>query len=145
MILAIRIHGLVEIDETIENALFRLRMRRKYSATLLLPTKQNLALLKKIRNFIAYGPINDKSLLALIEKRAQLIDKNKKINASQVVNEILSQEKKGKLDLNALNLKSFFRLHPPRKGIDAKIHFGRKKGVLGDNGDKINDLLGRML
>ncbi|MEK6848699.1 MAG: uL30 family ribosomal protein [Nanoarchaeota archaeon] len=39
--------------------------------------------------------------------------------------------------------KDFFRLHPPRGGIKSKFHF--PKGVLGDNGDKINDLIGRML
>ncbi|KKL95423.1 hypothetical protein LCGC14_1854700, partial [marine sediment metagenome] len=42
-----------------------------------------------------------------------------------------------------LNLKPFFRLHPPRKGIKSKLHF--PKGVLGDNKEKINDLVLRML
>ena len=39
----------------------------------------------------------------------------------------------------------FFRLHPPRKGIDSKKGFGVGKGVLGNHGDKINELIGRML
>lgn len=38
---------------------------------------------------------------------------------------------------------NFFRLHPPRGGIKTKFHF--PKGVLGNNKDKINDLIGRML
>ncbi len=41
--------------------------------------------------------------------------------------------------------KNFFRLHPPRRGIESKKHFGVGKGVLGDNGEKINELLVRML
>jgi len=36
-------------------------------------------------------------------------------------------------------------LHPPRKGIESKKHFGVGKGVLGDNKEKINELLERML
>lgn len=40
-------------------------------------------------------------------------------------------------------IENFFRLHPPRKGIKSKLHF--PKGVLGDNKDKINDLILRML
>ena len=40
---------------------------------------------------------------------------------------------------------NFFRLHPPRKGIDSKKHFGVKKGVLGNNKEKINELIERML
>ncbi len=39
--------------------------------------------------------------------------------------------------------KNFFRLHPPRKGINAKLHF--PKGVLGNNKEKINELIERML
>lgn len=42
-------------------------------------------------------------------------------------------------------IKNFFRLHPPRKGIEAKKHFGVGKGVLGDNKEKINELIERML
>ena len=40
-------------------------------------------------------------------------------------------------------LKPFFRLHPPRKGIKSKKHY--PKGVLGNHGKKINELLERML
>jgi len=39
----------------------------------------------------------------------------------------------------------FYRLSPPRKGIDSKLAFGIKKGVLGNNKEKINDLIMRML
>jgi ribosomal protein L30/L7E len=42
-------------------------------------------------------------------------------------------------------IENFFRLHPPRGGIDAKKHFGVHKGVLGDNGKDINKLITRML
>jgi glycosyltransferase involved in cell wall biosynthesis len=49
------------------------------------------------------------------------------------------------LKYEELNLKPFFSLHPPRKGINSKKHFGVKKGVLGDNKEQINDLIKRML
>ena len=38
-----------------------------------------------------------------------------------------------KKGLEELGLKPFFRLHPPRGGIESKKHFGVGKGVLGDN------------
>ncbi|MBS3091751.1 hypothetical protein J4217_04885 [Candidatus Pacearchaeota archaeon] len=145
MIIAIRISGLVEIPQKVNESLFRIRLRRKYSAVLLLPIAENLSILKKLRNTIAYGKINDSTLSALLEKRAQLIDKKKKIDFKAVANEILNQEKKGKLDLQSLGIKPFFRLHPPRKGIETKIHFPIRKGVLGDNKEKINDLVRGML
>jgi hypothetical protein len=40
-------------------------------------------------------------------------------------------------------LKGFFRLHPPRKGIDSKLQY--PKGVLGNNKKDINKLIERML
>ena len=130
---------MVNMSEKAEQALFRLRLRRKYSAVLMRPTKINLKILNNIRNFVAYGDINKETLTELIKRRAQPIDKTKKVDAEKIVLEL---EKK---ELQSLGLKPFFRLHPPRKGIDSKKHFGVNKGVLGDNKEKINDLVRRML
>lgn len=139
MILVIRISGQVGLPHPIKEALHRLRIRRKYAAVLVKPTNENIKLLKNLRNQIAYGDIDKKTLTELVEKRGQLLDKSKKIDAKKIVEGL---EKK---DLKALGLKPFFRLHPPRGGIDAKVHFPIRKGVLGDNKEKINDLVRRML
>jgi len=144
MILLIRITGMVEVNSDIQEALFRLRLRRKYAAVLIKESEENMKLLSKVRNTIAYGTIDDKTLLELITKRARTVG-NKKFDAKAVVAGLQEQAKKGKLDLVALGIKPFFRLHPAIGGIDTKIHFGRKKGVLGDNKEKINDLVRRML
>jgi len=137
MIVVIRISGLVEVPEKINETLFRIRLRRKYSTTLLTETEENLALLKKVRDYVAYGKIDSETLRLLIEKRAVFRDKKK--NPEEIISLL---ESKG---LKAAGIKPFFRLHPPRGGIDSKIHFGKKKGVLGDNGLKINELIRRML
>ena len=139
MILIIRISGLVDVNGDEKEALHRLRMRRKYSAVLIKPTPENMSLLIKLRNLIAYGEIDKKTLTELIAKRGMAVDKSKKIDAEKVA------EKLSESSLSELGLKPFFRLHPPRGGIDAKKHFGVKKGVLGDNGKGINDLVRRML
>jgi len=139
MILVIRIGGLVDMTREFEEMLFRFRLRRKYSAVLMQPTVLNIKILKKLRNHIAYGEINKETMKELIEKRGISLDKSKKINPEKVMDQ---------LEKNPLNsdIKPFFRLHPPRGGIDSKKHFGvSKKAVLGDNKDKINDLVRRML
>ena len=139
MIAVIRISGLVKIPGVVQETLFRMRLRRKYSLIFLHPTPVNMKLLNKVRNYVAYGDINEKTLLELIEKRAESVDK-KKVDAKMIVSHL---EKKS---LSSLGLKPFIRLHPPRGGIDAKKHFGvSKKAVLGDNKEKINDLIRRML
>jgi len=144
MILMIRIKGLVEVDKDVQEALFRMRLRRKYSAVLIIPNEESMKLIKKVRNFVAYGTIDEKTLLHLIERRAKPISGNK-ADAKSILSGIEAQTKKGKLDLTELGVKPFFRLHPPIKGIDAKVHFGTRKGVLGDNKEKINDLVRRMI
>ena len=113
----IRISGMVKVNKDIEETLYRLKLRRKYSCVVVKPTKENLGMIKKIRYHVAYGKINKETYDKLIKERGK-------------------KDKEGKL-------KAFFRLHPPRKGINSKLHF--PKGVLGNNENKINDLVERML
>ena len=135
----IRISGLVEVPHTVQETLFRIRLRRKYTLVLMPSTPLTNLLLKTVRNFVAYGEIDKETLSLLFQKRAQLIDKKKKINLLDAA--ALVEKKK----LEDLGLKPFFRLHPPRGGIDSRYHFGVRKGVLGDHKEKINDLIRRML
>jgi len=114
----IRISGRVGIRKDIEETLDRLRIKRKYSCVVLEPTKENMGMIKKVKDFVAYGEIDDATYKKLVEKRGRKVH--------------------GKL-------KPFFRLHPARGGIESKKHFGVGKGVLGDNKNKINELMERML
>ena len=120
LICTIRIRGKIGLNRDIFETLHRLRLRRKYTCVVIKPSKENLGMLKKVKDFVAFGEINEETYKKLKSKRG-IKDPN---------------SKEGKL-------KPFFRLHPPRKGIKSKIHF--PKGVLGNNGEKINDLVERML
>lgn len=115
MIAVIRISGCVGLRREIVETFDRLRLRRKYSCVVFEPTKEMMGMVKKVKDFVAFGEIDDETLQELIKKRGK-------------------------------KSKTFFRLHPPRGGIDSKKHFGEtKKGVLGNHKDKINDLVRRML
>ena len=138
IICIIRIRGQIGLDKDVEETLHRLRLRRKYSCVVLTPTREQSGMLKKVRNFVAFGNISKETLEKLIEKRGQPIEKKKKIDVKKAVEAF----EKGNT-LEKLNLKPFFRLHPARGGMNTKLHF--PKGVLGDNKDKINDLVLRML
>jgi|SRR3989344_4704872 len=138
MFLVIRISGQVNVPKKIRETLHRLRIRRKYSAVLLKPTPESKKMLQYLRNYVAYGTIDKETLLKLLEKRAQPIS-NEKIDVKKVL------ESLDKKSLESLGIKPFFRLHPPIRGIESKKHAGVGKGVLGDNKEKINDLVRRML
>jgi large subunit ribosomal protein L30 len=138
MIVVIRIAGQVNLSEEIKEALSRIRLRKKYSATLLPETKENLKLLLRLRNFVSYGQINTETLAKLLATRGRPL-KGSKMDAKKIMSEIENKP------LNDLGIKPFFTLHPPRGGIDAKKHAGESgKGVLGEN-KKINELVERML
>ena len=138
MMLVIRISGIPEVPDKIEEALYRLRLRKKYTAVLIKSTEENLKLVKKLRDYVAYGTIEKETLEKLVTARAQGIS-GKKFDIKKVLTEL------DKKNLADLGVKPFFRLHPPRKGIESKKHFGVGKGVLGDNKENINKLVERML
>lgn len=139
MIAVIRIRGMVGLKSGINNTLDRLRLRRKYACVVFAnPTKEQMGMIKKLRDFVAFGEINSETFEKLVEARGQLVDKNKKVDLKNAASEL----EKGK-SYEELNLKPFFRLHPPRKGIKSKVHFPR--GVLGNNQKEINGLIERML
>jgi large subunit ribosomal protein L30 len=140
MIIVIRISGLVGLSKKLQETLHRIRLRRKYSAVLLQPTKENLKLLKIIRNYVAYGDIDDPTLTALVETRAIFKPTTKKPDTKTIIDQI------NKKTHNHWDIKPFFRLHSPRGGIDSKKHYGTtRQAVLGDNKKDINKLVRRML
>ena len=134
----IRITGQIGLTKGIKETLDRLRIRRKYACIVVKESPIVVGMLKKVSNFVAYGDINKETFVELLKKRAQPVDKSKKINAAKVAEDI----EKGK-KYSEVGLKPFFRLHPARGGINTKVHF--PKGVLGNHKEKINDLIKRML
>lgn len=112
LICVVRIRGKVGLNRDIKETFDRLRLRKKYSCIVIKPNKEQEGMINKVRNFVAFGEINESTLKKLKEKRKTKIE-------------------------------NFFRLHPPRGGIKTKLHF--PKGVLGYHGNRINELVERML
>ncbi len=116
LICVIRIKGRVGVGKKAEETLKRLRLGKKYTCVIISETKENLGMIKKVKDFIAFGEINKETYEKLKKERGK-------------------KDSKGRL-------KPFFRLHPPRGGIKTKKHF--PKGVLGNHKEKINELVERM-
>ena len=49
----------------------RLKLRRKYAALVLKPTKEQEGMINKVRDFVAFGEINEDVLKKLKEKRGK--------------------------------------------------------------------------
>ena len=69
MIAIVRITGDVGLRKTVRETLYRLRLRRKYSCVIIKENEINLGMMKKVRDFVAYGEIKDEVLEELIVKR----------------------------------------------------------------------------
>lgn len=114
-IAVIRIKGKIDLRKDVKDTLNMLRLYKKHCCVVLKATPNNLGMIKKVKDYVTWGEIDDATLKLLIEKR----EKGKKFFA-------LSPPKGG------------FE----RKGI--KVSF-IAKGALGYRKDKINDLLKRMI
>jgi len=135
MIAVIRIKGQVGIKRPVKETLNRLRLRRKYACVVFeTPSNEILGMVKKMKDFVAFGEISEETYKELVEKRGKKDMQGTKSPMSSA--EASSNERR--------KLKPFFRLHPPRKGIESKKHFGVGKGVLGNN-KKMDELVRRML
>ena len=123
-IAVIRVRGSVNTRSTVEDTLKMLRLyRRNYCVVL---SSEMMGMIKKVKDFVTYGEINDDTLKLLIEKRGEVF--------------------KGRNDKKALKhenkkFKPYFRLHPPKGGFErkgVKVGFA-SGGALGYRNKKIND------
>ncbi len=124
-IAVIRIRGSIRVKKAVNDTLNMLKLYKRNYCVVLAETPSILGMLQKVKDYITWGEINDETLKLLKEKR---LEKTK--------------DKQGKVVE-----KTFFRLSPPRKGFErkgTKVAF-KVGGALGKRGDKINDLIKRMI
>jgi len=119
----ILIRGFIGMTKQVRDTIFLLRLRKKHTCVVLEDTESSRGMIRRVKDYVTYGEIDDKTLKELVAKRGKE-----------------SSKKKGRT-------KPFFELAPPKKGFERKgIKKGYKDGgALGYRGDKINDLIKRML
>jgi len=147
MMVVIRIKGLVGLDKKRGETLKRLRLRKKYSAVILQEKENIVGMIKKVGNCVAYGKIDEPTLYLLIEKRGKLVGNKpiKKEDIEKIVKELTSGKELKDIKIKDIEIKPFFRLHPPIGGFKKSTKKAFPKGVLGNQKEKINELLKRML
>lgn len=123
-IAAIRIKGPIKTGSEKNDTFKMLKLYRKNYCVVLDKTPSIVGMVKKVGDNVTWGEIDDSTLKELTAKRGEKTKKDGKEA-----------------------LKPFFRLSPPkggfeRKGIKVPFSLG---GALGYRGEKINDLIRRML
>lgn len=136
----VRVRGSVNLSGNVRDTLSLLRLYRKNYCVVVDDSPSYNGMIKKVKDYVTYGEIDDETYKEIVGKRGEGYkgregDRKGKIEYKKF---ILAEGKK---------IKPFFRLNPPRKGFGRKgIKVGFKAhGALGYRGDKINDLLKRMM
>ncbi|MGZ4901457.1 MAG: 50S ribosomal protein L30 [Halobacteriota archaeon] len=147
----IKMRGVVKSKPDVRRTLQLLNIERTNHCTLINENVHYKGMLQKVKDYVAWGPINFETLSTILgsrgmlEGRKRLTDMHVKANTDYDTIDSLAQAIiDGEASLQSVpQLKSVLRLHPPRKG-----HKGIKKpfpeGVLGYHGDEINALLLQM-
>ena len=133
------VRGLVGVTQKVKDTLTLLHLNRKNSCVVVDDTPSVRGMIRKVKDFVTWGPISVELFAELVEKKGEEYQGR-------------LQDSKGKysykvLSVNGKNYKPYFRLHPPRKGFGrkgVKVAF-KVGGALGDRGDKMEDLVKRML
>jgi len=136
----IRIRGLTGIRKGIKDTLNMLKLYKKNFCVIIPNSPENLGMIKKIKDYITYGEIDDGTEKLLFEKRGEEYKGKLKDSRGKI-------EYKRFVSFNGKKYKPFFRLNNPKGGFERKgikMPFSQG-GVLGNRGNKIKDLIKRMV
>jgi len=143
-IIAIRIAGRVGVRHDLEKTLDVMRLKKKHVAVIIDSDRpESEGLIHKTIHSIAYGELDDETAKLLIEKRGRM-EGDKPVDSKKIA-EFMNDVIKGKKSMGEIGIKPFFRLNPPKGGFKRSIKLMVPRGVLGNHGKKINDLVKRMI
>ncbi|MDH7593910.1 MAG: 50S ribosomal protein L30 [Methanomicrobiales archaeon] len=152
MFAVVQIRGTVKTRREIKDTLKMLRLHHINHCVLIPNTPEYLGMIRKVKDFVAYGEVDEGTLTTLLQTRGRLMG-NVRLTDDYVkantrfgsIAEFARALCHGEASFGDVpNLKPVLRLHPPRKGhFPIKRTFGQG-GALGYYGDEINQLLYRM-
>jgi len=149
----IRVRGTTKIRKDIEDTMKMLNLTRVNHCVVVPETPSVKGMLEKAKDYITWGEINETTLARLIKFRGRLegdlpIDDNY-IKENTEFTSIISLAKGIVNDQfkykDLKKVKPLFRLSPPRKGYEGIKRSFQNGGALGYRGEKINELIERML
>ncbi|MBI2665144.1 uL30 family ribosomal protein [Candidatus Woesearchaeota archaeon] len=133
------VRGLARLASPVEDTLTMLNLTRKNMCIVIDNNATNKGMLSRVKDFITWGEIDKETFEELVSKRG-------KDYLGQVTDRKNLYHYKY-LEFDGKKFKKYFTLNPPRKGFGRKgikIPF-KAGGALGYRGEKINDLIKRMI
>jgi large subunit ribosomal protein L30 len=149
----VRVRGTVNIKPNIKKTLQLMNLTRVNHCTLINENKVYKGMLQVVKDYTTWGEINTDTLTKMIKSRGMLVgDKEitdeyiKEATPYKSIDKFADAIQNQKITYKELpDVKPIFRLHPPKKGFEGIKRSFVNGGALGYRGEKINDLLTRML
>ncbi|MBP1911892.1 50S ribosomal protein L30 [Thermococcus stetteri] len=149
----IRLRSGIRAKGEVKDTLAMLRLHRINHLVIVDDTPSYKGMIQKVKDYITWGEIDKDTLAKLLRKRGRLIgnrpitDEYVKEKLGMSIEEFAEKVVNGEMKLRDLpNIKPVFRLHPPRGGLKgSKKRSFKEGGALGYRGEKINELIERML
>ena len=149
----IRVRGTPDVNYDIENTMRLLGLTRVNHCVVVPENDVAKGMLQKAKDYITWGEVSEKTLSEMIKVRGRvagdemitddyLAGKSEFKNVDELAKAIIADGYKMK---DVEGAKIVFRLHPPVKGYEGNKRSWQNGGALGYRGDKINDLIARML
>ena len=152
MIAAIRVRGRTGIKKGIADTLDMLKLTRINHAVLIEENPSYQGMLQKAKDYITWGEVDSQTVADLISNRGKL-EGNIKITEDYIkentdyssLEELSKAVVDSEVKLEENGIKPVFRLHPPRKGYEDIKKTFVESGSLGYRGDRIVDLIKKMI
>lgn len=152
MIAAIRVRGRTGIRKDISDTMDMLKLTRINHAVLIEDNPSYQGMLQKAKDYITWGEVDEETVAKLLSKRGKIAgnvklteDYLKENTDFSSVEELAKAVVDSGAKLEDSGVKPVFRLHPPRKGYESTKKTIAESGSLGYRGDKIKDLIKKMI
>ena len=152
MFAVVQVRGVVNTRRDIKDTLKMLRLHHINHCVLVADTPENLGMIRKVKDYVAYGEVDASTLETLLKTRGRVIGDDpltdEYIQSNSTFSNIIEFAQalaKGESRLRDIpGLKPVLRLHPPRKGYKTTKRTFVQGGALGYYGQEINTLLYNM-
>jgi large subunit ribosomal protein L30 len=148
----IRLRGSVNTKPEIKDTLKMLRLNQINHCVLVPDTPNYKGMIQKVKDYVAYGPVNAETLALILENRGRVaggdrltdeyVAKNSGYKSIKEFAEALASGNAAMSDVTGLN--PVFRMHPPRKGHAGLKRTFQQGGALGNYGEDISLLVEKM-
>lgn len=148
----VQVRGIVNTRREIKETLKMLRLHHINHCVLVPETPEYLGMVRKVKDYVAFGEINAETLATILATRGRLTG-NKPLTDEYVqsatkyadIAALAAAIVNGEIRMKDVpELKPVLRMHPPRKGYKTTKRTYTQGGALGYYGAEINDLLIKM-